>query len=57
MMRSEYQKAIKARKIGYEPGESGWYYSNFLKWISEKGWHIELTGDEFELFSANDAEP
>ncbi len=51
MVSDEFSRAVKARKCGYEPGECHWYYKNFVQWISDKGWHIELTGDEFELFS------
>ena len=25
-----------------------WYLENFVAWISSQGFHIELTGDEFE---------
>ena len=28
-----------------------WLDENFVKWISEQGFHIELTGDEFELLN------
>lgn len=26
-----------------------WYYDNFVSHISDLGYHIELTGDEFEF--------
>ncbi len=55
LMTEAYNQATKARQIGYERGLSGWYVTNFVRWISEKGWHIELTGDEFELFSMMDS--
>ena len=41
-------RASNSGRSGYEPGQSHWYYRNFVKWISEQGYHIELTGDEFE---------
>jgi hypothetical protein len=30
--------------------EADWYFDNFVDWISSQGYHIELTGDEFEPF-------
>lgn len=33
---------------GHEPHQSYWHYSHFLDFISGLGFHIELTGDEFE---------
>jgi hypothetical protein len=35
-------------KAGHSRGESHWYLDNFVDWISEQGYHIDLTGDEFE---------
>jgi hypothetical protein len=35
-------------KIGHNRGENLWYIENFVEWMSELGFHIELTGDEFE---------
>jgi hypothetical protein len=46
--------AISARRFGYQPGESNWFYHNFVQWISEQGYHIELTGDEFESHVLSD---
>ncbi len=40
--------AEKEGHSGHEPHQSYWYYSHFLEYISELGFHIELTGDEFE---------
>ena len=37
-------------KIGHARGESHWYIDNFVEWISELGFHIELTGDEFDAY-------
>ena len=31
-----------------------WLYRNFIPWISGLGYHIELTGDEFEPFLMSD---
>lgn len=36
-------------KLGIDPGESGWYRLNFIQFISESGFHIELTGEEFDF--------
>lgn len=27
--------------------ECNWYYGNFVQFVSESGFHIDLTGDEF----------
>lgn len=35
-------------KIGHGRGENFWFIEHFIEWISEIGFHIELTGDEFE---------
>jgi hypothetical protein len=35
--------------FGTKRGQSFWFTENFVKYISELGYHIELTGDEFEL--------
>ena len=35
-------------EIGHNRGENLWYIENFVQWISELGFHIELTGNEFE---------
>ena len=40
--------AMKAGRKGLEPGHALWYQCNFIEWISSLGYHIELTGDEFE---------
>lgn len=34
---------------GYNPGGGGWYTRNFVGYISSLGFHIELSGDEFEV--------
>lgn len=48
------EKAFKARQLGTEPGGYQWYETNFVFWISEQGYHIELTGDEFESYAISD---
>src|SRR5688572_15721070 len=42
--------AIKKKcEVWYdENADSDYYYDNFIEWISSQGYHIELTGDEFE---------
>lgn len=44
----QLSEAFDSRQIGNARGEYHWYITNFVKWISEQGYHIELTGDEFE---------
>lgn len=36
------------KPIGHGHGQNSWYLEHFVEWISELGFHIELTGDEFE---------
>lgn len=43
-------EASRAHRFGYEQGECHWYFNNFVEWISEQGYHIDLTGDEFEPY-------
>ena len=42
---------IYTSDIGHEPGQHFWYKKNFVQWISDLGYHIEFTGDEFELLA------
>ena len=35
-------------EIGHKPGQCTWFFANFVEWITSQGFHIELTGDEFE---------
>lgn len=51
LMWSQFTRATDAGQIGSEPGQSHWYYRNFVKWIADQGYSIELTGDEFETAS------
>lgn len=39
--------AFRLGLVGTEPGHYQWYAVNFIDWISEQGYHIVLTGDEF----------
>ena len=41
-------EALREWKIGPQPGHDEWYSYHFLEYISDLGYHIELTGDEFE---------
>lgn len=43
------KEACKASKIGHNPGEYFWYHKNFVQCISDMGFHIELSGEEFEF--------
>jgi hypothetical protein len=45
-----FSKAVHSCRIGNKPEECHWYYQHFVEWISAQGYHIELTGDEFELW-------
>ncbi|MGE4132742.1 MAG: hypothetical protein AB7F86_13950 [Bdellovibrionales bacterium] len=42
--------AFESKRLGREPGHYNWYLNNFIGWISDQGYHIELTGDEFETY-------
>ena len=46
----EYQALSNLNRHGIGPGQAEWYAKNFVEWISSLGFHIELTGDEFEHF-------
>lgn len=48
------REARAAGRIGCEPEELMWYSCNFVEWLSEIGHHIELTGDEFDMFHLPD---
>ena len=50
----KFMEAFDARRIGIEPGECIWYYQNFVEWISSLGYHIEISGDEFEAVAMTD---
>jgi hypothetical protein len=44
----EFCRAADSGQIGSEPVQCHWYYRNFVQWLSDQGYSIELTGDEFE---------
>lgn len=46
---TKYRAAMNADEIGYKPGQCLWYAKYFLEWISSMDFHIEITGEEFEL--------
>ena len=54
MARTKQSECYMAESFGDEPGQYGWYDLHFVSWISSLGYHIELTGDEFEPFSLSD---
>jgi len=37
-----------------QSGRSRWYELNFVEWIADLGYHIEITGDEFEASMMSD---
>lgn len=49
MTSHQMRDAFENGKIGYERGENSWYRENFIQFISESGFHIELSGDEFGI--------
>lgn len=46
------REAASNGRLGIEPGQTYWYWSHFIEWISSLGFHIELSGDEFEPVTA-----
>ncbi len=42
-------ESFDSKNFGYEPGGAGWYTKHFVDYISSLGFHIELSGDEFEV--------
>jgi hypothetical protein len=48
LISGECHKAYLAGKLDSEPGHYFWYTGHFIDYISGLGYHIELTGDEFE---------
>jgi hypothetical protein len=51
IIEKEYFRASSGGQWGPNPGQANWYYRNFVQWISDQGYCIELTGDEFETAS------
>lgn len=48
------QEARAAGRKGTEPGHLCWYLDHFVEWLVSIGYHVELTGDEFEPFVMSD---
>lgn len=48
LVKKEFYRVADTGRLGPKPGHSHWYYYNFVQWISDQGYHIELSGDEFE---------
>lgn len=47
-------EAFSAKKFGVKPRHYNWYINNFVEYIAELGFHIELTGEEFDVFGSLD---
>jgi hypothetical protein len=54
MVYEAQRQQFDASNFGSAPGQYGWYAENFVDWISSLGYHIELTGDEFEATVAQE---
>lgn len=54
MMFDKQGEAFKAGNFGYKRGHYHWYSVCFVGWISSLGYHIELTGEEFESYVLTD---
>lgn len=52
----KWGETFDTKNFGYEPGGAGWYTRNFVEYISSLGFHIELTGDEFEVRNGSKAD-
>jgi hypothetical protein len=52
IMQEHEEKARVAGQLGCESGQMIWFSFNFIEFISSQGYHIELNGDEFEIFGA-----
>lgn len=50
MAAAKRNEAFLAGSFGGKPGQFGWYADHFVEWISSLGYHIEITGDEFESY-------
>jgi hypothetical protein len=50
MVAEKQKEAFSAGQMGSKFGQYCWYTDNFVEWISDLGYHIELTGDEFEPY-------
>lgn len=47
-------EAFKAKDYGVKPGQYSWYSYHFVEYISDLGYHIELTGDEIESYPVSE---
>jgi len=47
-------ECFSAGNIGHKPGQYNWYLEHFIEYISDLGYHIELTGDEIESVVAHE---
>ncbi len=54
LMHAHENEARAAGRKGAEPGHLCWFSYNFVEFIANLGYHIELTGDEFEPYSYSD---
>ena len=54
LIAEEQNKAFATGQMGSNFGQYSWYPNNFVKFISNLGYHIELTGDEFETYMLTD---
>ena len=50
----KHTEAFDMKRFGDAPGHYGWYSNHFVEWISSLGYHIDLTGDEFESYTLSD---
>jgi hypothetical protein len=48
------QESFKAGDHGVKPGQYSWYSYNFVRYISDLGFHVEITGDEIESFPVSE---
>jgi hypothetical protein len=50
LVNERWQQAHRAKRRD----TINWLQQNFVEWISSQGYHIELTGDEFEPLLISD---
>jgi hypothetical protein len=51
----EYEDAAqKAGRKGHEPGQMFYFSVHFVEWLSDIGYHVEITGDEFDPYNITD---
>lgn len=48
-LNEQFKTAFFEGRIGNEPGQCIWYINNFVEWMSNLGYQIQLSGDEFEV--------